>query len=114
MMKNVILTTTCTLLAICFATSVTEARPKYMAAFKDAYPSVEGLDEAKCNICHEGSNKKDKNDYGKAYGMVLNAKNCKDDEVIKKALKDVEAKPSAVSGKSFGDLLKENKQPASK
>ncbi len=113
-MKKAILSLGCVALCATFALSTAEARPKYYSEFKDMYPDVAGLDEQKCNVCHEGKSKKDKNNYGMAYGMTLNAKNSKDVEQIKKALKDVEAKPSAVAGKTFGDLLKENKLPATK
>ncbi len=113
-MKKIVYGICCLALVLGTAMQTSEARPKYLAEFKEKYPGVEGLDEVKCNVCHEGKDKKNKNGYGIAFGTTLNAKNCKDSEVIQKALVGTEAKPSAVSGKTFGDLLKENKLPGSK
>ncbi len=103
----------CCLAIVLSALQSADARPKYFAEFKDKYAKVEGLSEQKCNVCHEGKDKKDKNVYGNAFGATLNAKNAKDSEEIQKALAGTEAKPSQVSGKTFGDLLKSNKLPAS-
>tara|TARA_E500000305_G_C3952052_1_gene202657 strand:- start:435 stop:776 length:342 start_codon:yes stop_codon:yes gene_type:complete len=111
-MKTALLSLSCAVLFAGFAMSSADARPKYFAEFKDMYPDVTGAAEAKCNVCHEGKSKKDKNAYGKAYGMTLNAKNSKDAEQIKKALKGTEAKESGVAGKTYGDLLGEGKLPA--
>ena len=58
--------------------------------------------------------KKEKNNYGAAFGKALGAKNEKDGEKIKAALIKAEGEKSAVDGKTFGDLLKDGKLPASK
>jgi len=99
-------------LVIACAVQSTEARPKYYAEFKKMYKDVEGLNDVKCNVCHKGKSKKDKNDYGIAYGTTLNAKNAKDADQIKKALQDSESKPSKIDGKTYGELLKANKLPS--
>lgn len=112
-MRKVVLGFSCLALVLGTALSSSEARPKYLGEFKDKYPGVD-VTETKCNVCHEGSSKKDKNAYGIAYGVVLNAKNVKDAAEIQKALVGAEAKPSQIAGKTFGDLLKEGKLPASK
>lgn len=113
-MKKIVYGICCLTLVFGTAMQTAEARPDYLKEFKAKYPSVEGLDDVKCNVCHEGKDKKAKNGYGIAFGTTLNAKNCKDAETIQKALVGTEEKPSAISGKTFGDLLKENKLPASK
>ena len=58
--------------------------------------------------------KKEKKNYGMAFGKGLSEKNLKDEEKIKEVLKKAEAEKSAVDGKTFGDLLKDGKLPASK
>ena len=111
-MKKNVLNLCCAMLCVCFAALAAEARPKYYAEFKKMYPDVEGVSEAKCNVCHMGKKKKNKNDYGKAYGMVLGEENCKDSDKIKDSLKKAEEKDSKVEGKTYGDLLKDNKLPS--
>jgi len=59
-------------------------------------------------------NKKKRNNYGMALRKALGKKNVKKSDVIKKALKSIESGKSAVAGKTFGDLLKAGKLPASK
>lgn len=99
-------------LVIACTVDSTEARPKYYGEFKKEYKNVEGLNDVKCNVCHKGKSKKDKNDYGIAFGTTLNAKNAKDSEQIQKALKGTEGKPSKIDGKTYGELLKANKLPS--
>ncbi len=102
-------------LAFVLACSVqsADARPKYYKYFKELYPEVQDLSKTKCFICHTDKKKKKFNNYGHAVKECLGekAKNVKDVELIKKALKAAEAKKSKVEGKTFGDLLKENKRP---
>lgn len=92
-----------------------QARPKYLITFAKTYPPL--LDQAKkvkCMICH--TDKKDKtkhNNYGDALKEVIGEKDVKDTEKIKQALEKTEKKDSAVKGKTFGDLIKEGKLPAS-
>lgn len=112
-MRKVVLGFSCLALVLASALHSTEARPKYYAEFKSKYPNVAGMDEAKCNVCHEGSDKKNKNAYGIAFGTVLNAKNAKDSDEIQKALVGTEAKSNGAGG-TYGDLLKGNKLPSGK
>ena len=65
------------------------ARPGYMKAFTETYPNVSGATTAKCNVCHAGTDKKMRNDYGKAVGAAIGAKGEKDLEKVKAALKKV-------------------------
>lgn len=91
-----------------------QARPKYLAAFKTAYPTVKDTAEsATCMVCHYGDTKKNRNDYAKAVGEALgkDAKDIKDEKAIADALKKAEAGKSATEGKTFGDLLKAGKVP---
>ena len=86
------------------------ARPDYNKEFWAAYPSLKEHAETKCGACH-GSDKKVRNDYGKAFGTALGEKNIKDAEKIKEALKKTEAEKSGTDGKTFGDLIKDGKLP---
>ena len=49
-------------------------------------------------------------DYGTAFGRSLGKKKANKQET-QAALKKVESEPSAIEGKTFGDLLKEGKLP---
>lgn len=71
--------------------------------------AVEG---AKCNLCHKGKEKKDRNVYGEALAALLDKKeDAKNPEKIRKALETVAAQPSAAGGPTFGDLIKMGKLP---
>lgn len=90
------------------------ARPNYCALFISHYSGVSAAKETKCGICHEGQDKKKRNNYGECLTKTLGEKNVKDEAKIKEAFQKAEATKSAVEGKTFGDLLKEGKLPASK
>jgi hypothetical protein len=94
--------------------SVAVARPQYCKEFIGHYTNVKAAAETKCGICHEGSDKKVRNNYGQALEATLPGKNCKDAAAIKDALVKAEAAKSAIDGKTFGDLLKAGELPASK
>lgn len=88
-----------------------QARPKYMGGFKEAYPAlVSQADTVKCNVCHFGDKKTNRNDYGMAVGKALGEKNVMDAEKIKEGLKKAEAEKNA-DGKTFGELIKDGKLP---
>lgn len=78
-------------------------------AFADA------VEKAKCNICHVGKVKKNRNDYGKALGELLSRKtDTENKEKILAALKKVESKPlNPKDDKSptFGDRIRAGKLP---
>lgn len=91
-----------------------QARPQYNKAFLAKYPALaDAAKKVKCNVCHEGKSKKMRNIYGKALQKHI-GKNEKDKAKIDAALTATEKEPSAVKGKTFGDLIKEGKLPASK
>ena len=72
------------------------------------------VETAKCNVCHVGSSKKDRNAYGQALTEKLD-KNDKDAAKIKKALEEVAKLPSdpaKADSQTFGALLKAGKLPA--
>ena len=89
-----------------------EARPGHRKIFEKEYPKV-NIKKVKCNVCHEGKSKKKRNVYGKALGKLMK-KNEKDKKKVVEALKKVEKEKSAIKDKTFGDLLKAGKLPASK
>ncbi|MBA4031111.1 MAG: hypothetical protein C0478_09525 [Planctomyces sp.] len=89
-----------------------EARPPYLAAFKESYSNLaDKAGEAKCTICHFGESKKNNNDYGTAMKTALGAKNVKEAEAIKASLKKIETEKSSTEGKTFGDLIKAGELP---
>lgn len=79
---------------------------------------VAEVDAAKCNVCHVGSSKKDRNAYGNALAERLDKKeDAKNVEKIKKALEEVAALPSdpaKADAPTFGALIKEGKLPGGK
>ncbi|MFM8292176.1 MAG: hypothetical protein ACKONH_12885 [Planctomycetia bacterium] len=101
------------------------ARPAFaIKQFQDEFKSLyvqEGtplaaeVERAKCNICHVGKDKKERNAYGKALDERLDKKADKDDkEKIRKMLEEVAALPSDPDKKdspTFGDLIKAGKLP---
>ena len=120
--------TTAVFSGLLLATSgIAEARPKYRGEMSKLYPDLtkeHGKNgKLSCNVCHPVVKKKKiRNDYGNAVGKVLadmvkakdpdaKPKNVKDVELIKKTLKAVEKDKSAVEGKTFGALIKENTLP---
>jgi hypothetical protein len=86
--------------------STADARPNYLKAFTETYPDVKGAAEKKCNTCHEGTDKKMRNAYGKAVGGALGMPKVMDADKIKAALKKVEEE-----NKEFGEKLKAGKLP---
>ena len=92
-----------------------EARPNYKKAFDGAYEKVAKENKTNCFVCHEEGtdDKKKRNNYGMAVAKNI-AKMEKDDAKIKEAFTKTEKEKSAVADKTFGDLLKDGKLPASK
>ena len=80
---------------------------------EDGKPLAAEVEKAKCNVCHVGKSKKDRNAYGEALAELLHKKEDKSNkEKIRKALETVAAQPSAGAGSpTFGDLIKEGKLP---
>jgi hypothetical protein len=94
-----------------------EARPGYPKMFTAQYKNLEEQAKtAKCGVCHlGGTNKKLRNDYGKALAVEIlkidKKGNLKDSKKYEEISKKVEKEPSGTPGKTFGDLIKEGKLP---
>lgn len=88
-MKKFVLTLVCGAMSLCLAIDSADARPTFVKAFTESYPNVTAASTAKCGICHMGTDKKMRNDYGKAVGAAIGAKGEKDLEKVKAALKKV-------------------------
>lgn len=73
------------------------------------------VETAKCNVCHVGMNKKDRNAYGNALADLLDKKDdAKNVEKIRQSLEKVAAMPSDPAkpdAPKFGDLIKQGKLP---
>jgi hypothetical protein len=93
-----------------------EARPQYLPVWVETYPDVAQKNNVKatvkCNVCHFGAAKKNRNEYGKAIIKALDGKkNMRDKEKFSDVLKTA-AKEKNANGKSFGDLLDAGDLPA--
>ena len=112
------------LLALSFNLMTTQisARPNYKAALDAATKDSKAADllkEAKCNACHFGDKKTNRNDFGKAMNKHIDKdtfNKLKDDkdklskkieEAVKAALKE-----KSPSGKTFGELIDAGELPA--
>ena len=110
-MRNPILALVAAALMLGISSASAHARPNYLPEFKAAYAEVKEADVVKCGVCHIGKpTAKTWNDYGTAFGKSLGKKKANKQET-QAALKKVESQPSAIEGKTFGDLLKEGKLP---
>ena len=95
-----------------------QARPQYLRVWMDTYPTVaqknDVKDTVKCNVCHVGPKKINRNDYGKAIVKALDGKK---NITLKKKADFVEALKTAAKeknadGKTFGELLDANELPS--
>lgn len=94
------------------------ARPKFGKVFESQYKTYyEGgtIKTDSCTVCHQAGDesKKTMNIYGDALKKVI-AKSEDSEAKTREALTAVEDKDSAVIDKTFGDLIKEGRLPASK
>ncbi|NCX98897.1 MAG: hypothetical protein EBX35_10080 [Planctomycetia bacterium] len=82
---------------------------------KDGTPLAAAVESAKCNVCHKGKSKKDRNPYGEALAKLLDKKEDKDNkDKIRQALETVakeSSKPGDASAPTFGALIEEGKLP---
>lgn len=90
-----------------------EARPSHLKVFATAYPEVAMRNKLSCTVCHAGSDKMMRNNYGEALTKHI-VKGERDDARIKAALVETEPEPSTISEKTFGELLRLGLLPASK
>ena len=74
------------------------------------------VETSKCNVCHVGKNKKERNAYGHALAELLDKKeDAKNIAKIKESLEKVASLPSdpkKADSPTFGDRIKEGKLPA--
>ena len=98
-----------------------QARPLYYQWWMQKYPDVTKKNNVKaavkCNVCHVGTKKEDRNDYGKAIIKGLDGKKNvkkKDKQIFEDALKTAEGEKSGTPDKTFGDLLQAGELPVSK
>lgn len=77
---------------------------------------AEAVKQAKCNVCHVGVKKKDKNAYGIALDELLDRKtDAKDMDKINDALEKVAAMksdPKNDASPTFGELISQGKLPS--
>ncbi len=105
-------------LILSLAQSPAEAIPPFQKEFVKMYappgsPLAAKVKKVKCNICHKGKKKKNRNAYGEALAKLLDRKKDKKNvEKIRKALKTVESQSAKPGGPTFGELLKAGKLPA--
>lgn len=82
---------------------------------KEGTPLAAAVETAKCNVCHVGKSKKDRNAYGNAMADKLDKKeDAKNVEKIRKVLEEVAALPSDpanADSPTFGKLIEEGKLP---
>jgi hypothetical protein len=78
----------------------------FLDEFVKKYPTVSGAATAKCGVCHEGSDKKMRNAYGKALDALLEKGDAKDTAKIDGAFEKV-----AKDTPKFGENLKAGKLP---
>jgi hypothetical protein len=111
-------------LAVAVVGGIVAQRPalaykEFFDEFKTVYvmpdtPLAAAVETAKCNVCHAGTSKKERNAYGEALDKLLDKGDKKDAEKIRKALEEVAALPSDAEKKdspTFGALIKEGKLP---
>jgi hypothetical protein len=82
---------------------------------KAGSPLATEVETAKCNVCHAGSSKKDRNAYGNALADLLDKKeDAKNPEKIRQALEKVAGMPSdpaKADSPTFGALIEQGKLP---
>jgi len=82
---------------------------------KEGTPLAAEVETAKCNVCHKGKNKKDRNVYGESLAKLLDKKEDKDAvEKIRAALATVaqeSSDPATPDAPTFGALIEAGKLP---
>src|SRR5690606_3120518 len=98
-MKKLSVVMVCAVCALGFAVQTASAIPPFDKEFKALYVEnndnaafVDAVKTAKCNVCHMGKDKKDRNPYGMEIGKLINKKDhAKDPDKIREALQKVAA-----------------------
>jgi hypothetical protein len=104
------------------AKAIKQFRDAFMAKYVKADSSdakdkafADAVGKAKCNLCHKGSSKKDRNAYGEALDKLLDRKSDKDDKdkiatALDKAA-EMKCDPKDPNAPTFGQLLSDGKLP---
>ncbi len=92
------------------ASAKLDARPQYHRAAQAKYPRVGEFSTDKCFMCHFGSDKKNRNEYGLAFERALGAKNVNAAAAIDAALERAEMEKSPLGG-TFGERLRASQSP---
>jgi hypothetical protein len=126
-MKKVCVSLVLALFAVAFSVQSASALPPFNKEWTAKYVEgngnsqfVEAVGTAKCNVCHMGTSKKNRNEYGMAVGKFLTKakyNEIKDDEeaarkYILEGFQKAEAEKNG-GNKTFGDMLKAGELPAS-
>ena len=95
-----------------------EFKKDYLESLKDK-KFVEAVDKAdvKCLVCHQGKQKKNRNDFGKVVGKFLTKKDAKDKDKIAAGLKKAFAMhvdPKNDKSETYLDRLNASKWPGGK
>lgn len=98
------------------ALAIKQFETEFKAVYvKEGTPLAAEVANAKCNVCHMGKDKKDRNAYGQALADRLDKKADKDNaEKIRKVLAEVAALPSDpanAGAPTFGQLIEQGKLP---
>lgn len=76
---------------------------------------AQAIEKAKCNICHDGKDKKRRNAYGEELAKLLNKKaDAENTEKVIKALEvvaKIKSDPGSENSPAFGDLIDQGKLP---
>ena len=124
-MKKAVFVLLCAAVAFGMKPNSAQAIKPFFDEFKAKYLKADGSAEdkefadlienkVKCNVCHKGKEKKDRNAYGKALDVLLDKKaDAKDKKKIQESLDKV-ANEKSPEGPTFGELIKEHKLPGGK
>jgi hypothetical protein len=94
------------------ASAVKEFFDEFKAKYtKDNAELAKLVDTTKCNVCHQGTSKKVRNDYGKALDTMLEKTDKMNKDKIQKALDSVYAEKVPGKEETFGDRIKAGKLP---
>jgi hypothetical protein len=126
-MKRIALLFMACLIALVFNMMVTRtasARPEYKTQMDEITKNTKFADlmkEQKCNVCHYGKTKKNRNDFGQALNKTMSDevyKKLKAEEDKEKLTKKINEalkaamKEKSKSGKTFGELIEAGELPA--
>jgi hypothetical protein len=121
-MKKAVFVLLCAAVAFGMKPDSAQAIKPFFDEFKAKYVKADGSAEdkafadlvenkVKCNVCHLGKEKKNRNAYGKALDVLLDKKtDAKDKKKIQESMDKV-AKEKSPEGPTFGELIKEHKLP---